>query len=44
MKTRYAALGGSMQLIVPQGQGNNVWEGFFQCEELVAFVKAHSKP
>ncbi len=44
MKTRYAPLGGSMQLIIPQGQGHNMWEGFFQCEELVEFVKARCKP
>ncbi len=39
---RYKALGGSEQLIVPQGQGHNMWTGFFQCAELVAFVKAHA--
>jgi pimeloyl-ACP methyl ester carboxylesterase len=44
MKTRYEALGGKMQLIIPPGQGHNIWPGFFQCEELVAFVKAHCKP
>jgi pimeloyl-ACP methyl ester carboxylesterase len=44
MKSRYAALGGSMQLVVPPGQGHNMWEGFFQCEELVAFVIRHAKP
>jgi len=44
MKERYTALGGPMQLIVPAGQGHNMWTGFFQCEELVNFVTAHAKP
>jgi len=44
MKERYAALDGSMQLIVPPGQGHNMWSGFFQCQELVDFVKARAKP
>lgn len=44
MKERYTALGGSMQLIVPPGQGHNMWSGFFQCHELVDFVIKHSKP
>ena len=35
---RYKALGGEMQLIVPKGQGHNMWQGFFQCQELVDFV------
>ena len=44
MKARYAALGGTMQLIVPPGQGHNMWPGFFQCQELVDFVKTQAKP
>lgn len=44
VKERYTALGGSMELIVPKGQGHNYWPGFFQCEELVTFVKAHAGP
>ena len=44
VKERYAALGGSMQLIVPARQGHNMWSGFFQCRELVDFVKAHCGP
>ena len=31
------------QLIVPKGQGHNMWTGFFQCAELVAFVKANAQ-
>lgn len=42
MKTRYEALGGTMQLVVPSGQGHNMWRGFFECAELVAFVRAHA--
>ena len=42
MKTRYDALGGAMQLIVPPGQGHNMWPGFFQCQELVDFVRTHA--
>ncbi len=40
MRRRYQALGGTMELIVPKGQGHNMWPGFFQSEELVRFVKA----
>ncbi len=40
MRKRYEALGGQMQLIVPAGQGHNMWEGFFQCQELVDYVIA----
>ena len=29
-------------LIVPKGQGHNYWEGFFRCEELVAFAIARA--
>ncbi len=44
LKNRYTALGGSMQLIIPPGQGHNMWPGFFQCTELVQFVKTHAGP
>lgn len=43
MRERYRALGGEMQLIVPTGQGHNMWDGFFQCEELVDFVRKHAR-
>lgn len=43
LKSRYEALGGSIRLLVPPGQGHNMWNGFFQCAELVAFVKASAK-
>jgi alpha-beta hydrolase superfamily lysophospholipase len=42
MARRYRALGGTLQLIVPPGQGHNMWPGFFECEELVAFVIRHA--
>lgn len=42
VKERYNALGGSMHLIVPEGQGHNMWNGFFECQELVDFVKKHA--
>jgi pimeloyl-ACP methyl ester carboxylesterase len=41
LKERYTALNGSMELIIPPGQGHNMWPGFFECEELVAFLKKH---
>jgi pimeloyl-ACP methyl ester carboxylesterase len=43
MHDRYTALGGTMQLIVPPGQGHNMWTGFFQSQELVDFVKTHAE-
>jgi pimeloyl-ACP methyl ester carboxylesterase len=43
LKQRYDALGGAMELIVPAGQGHNMWRGFFECAELVEFVKTHAR-
>ena len=43
VQKRYQAFGGEMQLIVPAGQGHNMWSGFFQCQELVDFVIANAK-
>lgn len=40
---RYRELGGKMELIVPKGQGHNMWNGFFECTELVEFVIANAK-
>ena len=42
MKERYIGLGGRMELIVPKGQGHNMWSGFFQSKELVNFVKSNA--
>lgn len=39
---RYSKLGGKMELKIAKGQGHNLWEGFFQCQELVDFVLARS--
>ena len=43
VRKRYQDLGGEMQLIVPAGQGHNMWSGFFECQELVDFVIANAK-
>ena len=43
LRKRYEALGGRMQLIIPPGQGHNMWPGFFECQELVAFVIAQTR-
>ncbi|MBA4190227.1 MAG: hypothetical protein C0467_19755 [Planctomycetaceae bacterium] len=42
VKERYTALGGTMTLIVPPQQGHNMWPGFFQSADLVAFVIAQA--
>ena len=42
MAKRYSALGGKMELIVPKGQGHNMWRGFFESRELVDFVIKHA--
>ena len=44
LRERYTALGGTMKLVVPPGQGHSMWTGFFQSEELVAFVLHHAFP
>ena len=43
VRKRYETLGGEMQLLIPAGQGHNMWPGFFQCQELVDFVIANAK-
>ena len=43
VKKRYEALGGRVHLVVPQGQGHNMWAGFFQCAELADFVIRNAK-
>lgn len=40
---RYLALGGDMTLKIMDGQGHNMWAGWFQCQELVDFVVAHAR-
>ena len=44
LASRYRELGGSMRLRIPPGQGHNMWDGFFQCRELVEFLIAHASP
>ena len=39
---RYRALGGQATLVVAEGQGHSMWEGFFRCSGLVDFVVASS--
>ncbi len=41
---RYKKLGGAITLNVVKGQGHNHWQGWFQSQELVAFVIAHARP
>jgi pimeloyl-ACP methyl ester carboxylesterase len=43
MKRRYDKLGGKMVLKIAQGQGHNLWDGFFQCQELVDFVIVNTR-
>jgi pimeloyl-ACP methyl ester carboxylesterase len=43
MARRYAALGGKMELVVPKGQGHNMWRGFFESQALVDFVIKHAR-
>ncbi|MBL8808968.1 MAG: alpha/beta hydrolase [Planctomycetaceae bacterium] len=42
LKSRLEEKGWSLELIVPKGQGHNMWDGFFQCSELVDFVIKHA--
>ncbi len=44
LRRRYEKLGGTMDLVIPKNQGHNMWTGFFQCEELVAFVLKNARP
>lgn len=43
LRRNYAKWGGAMELVVPKGQGHNMWPGFFESEELVRFVQAHAR-
>jgi pimeloyl-ACP methyl ester carboxylesterase len=38
VQAQYKKLGAPMELVIPPGQGHNMWDGFFQCKELVDFV------
>ncbi|MFH1268618.1 MAG: alpha/beta hydrolase, partial [Planctomycetota bacterium] len=39
---RYEAVGGPIELKIAEGQGHNMWRGFFECQELVDFVIRHA--
>lgn len=43
LASRYKKLGGTITLNIIKGQGHNMWEGWFQNQELVDFVISHSK-
>jgi pimeloyl-ACP methyl ester carboxylesterase len=43
LRARYEALGGAMRLIVPTGQGHSMWLGFFENEEMVAWMIATAR-
>jgi pimeloyl-ACP methyl ester carboxylesterase len=43
LKSRYTALGGDMKLIIAEGQGHNLWPGFFENPALLAFLIAHTR-
>lgn len=43
-RDRYTAMGGKFEVIVPAGQGHNMWPGFFECQELVDFVLQNADP
>lgn len=44
LKKRCEEQGGKMEIVIPPGQGHSMWPGFFQSEELVAFVLRHADP
>ncbi len=39
---RYRAAGGNITLQIAEGQGHNMWRGFFECQPLVDFVIRHA--
>lgn len=44
LAARYRELGGPVELRVATNQGHNMWNGFFECQDLVDFVVAHALP
>jgi pimeloyl-ACP methyl ester carboxylesterase len=40
---RYRESGGPVTLVIPEGQGHNMWQGFFQCRELVDFLISRAR-
>ena len=43
VERRYSKLGGKMTLEVVEGQGHNMWPGWFKSQELVDFVISHAR-
>lgn len=43
VKKRYEKLGGKMTLEVVEGQGHNMWPGWFNSQKLVDFVITHAR-
>jgi len=43
LKERYDKLGGKMTLEIVEGQGHNMWPGWFHSQELVDFVIANAR-
>ncbi len=39
---RYDELGGPIRLVIPKGQGHNMWRGFFENEAMADFVVRHA--
>ena len=42
LEQRYKALGGPVELIVVEGRGHDLWEGWFRNQRLVDFVVQHA--
>jgi len=42
-RDKVTAMGGTFEVLVPKGQGHNMWTGFFQCQELVDFVRKNAR-
>ncbi len=43
LQERLEKLGAKMEIIIPKGQGHNMWQGFFQCQPLVDFAIKQAK-
>jgi len=41
---RYREMGGPIELVIVPGQGHNMWQGYFQCQELVDFLIRYATP
>ena len=43
VQERLEKLGAKMGIMIPEGQGHNMWVGFFQCQPLVDFAIKQAK-